>query len=174
MYQELSGVKVMKLVNSYSYSFRVLIVCMIVALFVQLSGCSLSSLDSATVWSAKSKSPDGKIVASAETIEIGGFGTAGPPATFVHLKYARVPGAGDLILGFGNPTARPVGVTAVKMKWVTNTHLDVTYTKPANLGFQAIKADGVQITVHQTGQSMNGGCQPSSVPTRGNELSGAD
>lgn len=91
-------------------------------------------------------------IAQAQTMTTGGFGTAASPYTAVYLKFARGSWPSTLILSFMNPVAYPVGVTAVRMRWITNTHLDVTYTKPATLSFQAVQAVGVQITIHQANQ----------------------
>lgn len=140
----------LKIVNPVNQGFfRGLFLCMVVVLCAQLSSCNGVT----TVWSAESKSPSGQFIAEAHTVTIGGFGTAAPPVTSVYLRFARhSPWPPFLILAFANPTADPIGVTAVKMVWITKSHLDVTYKKPAFLTFQAIKAAGVQITVHQAGE----------------------
>lgn len=128
--------------------FYVLLLGTTIGVCVLLVGCGSTSI----VWSMESKSPDGTLIAQARTSASGGFGTAAPPVTFVYLKLARSSWSPLQILSFENPTAYPVGVTAVKMRWVTNSHLDVTYSKPAKLVFQAVKAGRVQITTHQVSQ----------------------
>lgn len=120
----------------------------IIGLCTLLSCCHGTS----TVWSVESKSPNGIFLAEARTATVGGFGTAAAPVTSVYLKFSKASWPPFLILAFANPTARPIGVTAVKLKWVTNSHLDVAYSKPATLTFQAVQAAGVKITVHQVGQ----------------------
>ena len=87
----------------------------------------------------------------ASTIQNSGFGT-GDVETGVYLKWASTTQHPTMILGFSNESAYPLGVTGVKMKWITNNHLDVAYGPGAKLNFQAIKAGGVEITVHQVAQ----------------------
>jgi hypothetical protein len=111
---------------------------------VLLAGCDS---DQATIWSAIAASPNGVLIASAHTTQISGPGTAFVGTT-VSLGVAK-----DtkplVILGFANESAYPAGVTAVKLHWLSNTELDVTYNSGATISFQAIKAYGVAITAHQ-------------------------
>jgi hypothetical protein len=112
-----------------------------VAVCAFLSGCNGSE----TIWSAESRSPDGKMLASARTIARSGFGT-GAIDTEVYLKWSRS-SPPVLVLGFSYESEFPVGITAVEMKWLTPTHLEVAYKGHATLGFQAVKCSGVDISV---------------------------
>lgn len=111
-----------------------------------LAGCSKGT---DIIWSSKEISPDGVWIATAKTSQNAGPGTASV-STEVDLTSAHSAYPPFIILGFTNTTAYPVGVTAVKMKWITNSHLDVIYNSDAVLEFQAIKASGVTITARQT------------------------
>lgn len=110
-----------------------------------LSGCGGND---ATIWSAESKSPNGDWVARAQTLQSSGFGTSAV-ATGVYLDKAADSMSTIQVLGFSNNAAYPLGVTSVKMTWITDSHLDVTYNAGATLNFKLIKTDDVEITVHQ-------------------------
>lgn len=118
------------------------------ALCMMLTGCGS---DQATIWSAKASSPNGQLVASAQTTQISGPGTA-YVGTVVHLAQARARNR-LLILSFTNASAYPSGTTAVDLHWLSNSQLDVTYKSGATINFQAIKALGVSITAHQQAQN---------------------
>ncbi len=109
---------------------------------VLLAGCGS---DQATIWSAKAASPSGLLIASAHTTQISGPGTAWV-GTKVYLGRGADP---LLILSFANGSAYPAGNTAVKLHWLSNSQLDVTYKPGATIEFQAIKAFGVAISVHE-------------------------
>lgn len=111
---------------------------------VLLQGCH----DQATIWSTTAVSPNGQIIASAETTQWGGLGTA-YVATGVYLKQPKSSQPPLLILGFTNESAYPAGVTAVNLRWLSDSQLDVTYKPGATIDFQAIKALGVDISVHK-------------------------
>lgn len=117
----------------------------IVVLCMMLSGCGGNN---AAIWSAESKSPNGNLVAQAYTLQSSGLGTSAV-ATGVYLKRAASSLPPTQVLGFSNNSAYPLGITGVKMKWITNSHLDVAYNAGATLNFQIAKADGVEITAHQ-------------------------
>lgn len=107
---------------------------------VLLAGCGS---DQATIWSAKTASPSGLLIASAHTTQISGPGTAWV-GTKVYL--GRENGADPLlILSFANGSAYPASTTAVKLHWLSNSDLDVTYKPGETIEFQAIKAFGVAI-----------------------------
>ena len=122
---------------------------------VSLSVLSCSEND-ATIWQSKATSPDKNWVATVSTTQSSGFGTA-DVETGVYLKWVNSPHPPTLILGFSNETAYPLGITGVQMHWVTNSHLDVTYNKGAQLNFQAIKAGGVEISAHLQKSDNNKG-----------------
>jgi hypothetical protein len=110
---------------------------------VVASGCH----DVATTWSAEARSPDGLWIATARSQQWGGPGTA-YDATSVYLRRAKASHSTQILL-FSHQYA----TMHLKMKWVTPTHLDVTYgasTKPGDrisLDFQVAKIDGIDISV---------------------------
>lgn len=110
-----------------------------------LSGCI--RLGSKTTWSAESRSPDGKRVASAFTVEQSGFGTGGG-GTDVYLNWTTGSQPKLLILAFSDGPSEPGGMN-VGMNWLTPTHLELTYKGQRPLDFQAVKCYGVDISVRE-------------------------
>ena len=102
------------------------------------------------IWSNELPSPDGHWLASAVTRQWSGPGNAFV-ATTVYLKWTSGSQSPIEILGFENASAYPSGITNVKMEWITPSHLGVTYGPNATLNFQAIKCDGVGISVQSAG-----------------------
>ena len=51
-------------------------------------------------------------------------------------------------MDFSDESAYPANAANVKMRWVTNSHLDVAYAEGLKINFQAIKAAGLDITAH--------------------------
>jgi hypothetical protein len=130
----------------------------ILGLCVLWSGCR-SSLDDLTVWKTEVRSPDGLWIASAVTIQNGGFGSANI-GTVVSLQQADVPRPPIEVLEFNceGPVPHPYtldnvanagGTINLTMKWLTPSRLDVTYNgRKGNLDFQAVKAFGtIEISV---------------------------
>jgi hypothetical protein len=113
---------------------------MVIGLCALVFGCR----DSAIIWSAESRSPDGHWLASARTEQFGGAGTASVE-TSVYLKQNSQPPVE--ILEFSNDSAFPSGVTNVDMNWVNPTHLEVTYKGHPTIDFQAVKCSGVDISL---------------------------
>lgn len=146
MYHKLDINEVNAVKFSPKLSVCVLLIGIVTGPCVALSGCGGNNVE---IWSAESKSPNGAWIAQASTSQSSGFGTAAV-GTGVYVKQA----AGSLpplqILGFSNDSAYPNGITGVKMKWITNSHLDVTYGPGAKLNLQVIKAYGLEFTVHQS------------------------
>ncbi len=108
-----------------------------------LSGCIRGG--SETTWLAESRSPDGKRVASAFTVEQSGFGTGGG-GTDVYLNFTRGSQQKLLILAFSDGPSAPGGMN-VGMNWPTSTHLELTYKGERPLDFQAVRCYGVDISV---------------------------
>jgi hypothetical protein len=115
---------------------------------------SLSSCDGPKVnWSAESRSPDGKLIATARTIQTSGIGT-GNPGTFVYLNWTTGSQSPTIILAFHDGPDEPGGMN-VGMNWVTPTHLELTYKGRRALDFQAVKCDGVDISVRDLASTMS-------------------
>ena len=119
------------------------------------------------IWSAEAKSPSGDWIAQASTLQSSGFGTA-DVETGVYLKWAAGSHPPTLILGFSNGAAYPRGITSVKMRWVSNSHLDVTYNAGATLNFQAIKAGGIEITTGESTCEVRHQCSAAEKVNGGN------
>jgi hypothetical protein len=100
----------------------------------------------ATIWSAEARSPDGKIIASARATGANGFGNGGGIHTFAYLNWTTDSQPPTLILDLVDNTTAPAD-TNVEMKWLTPTHLELTYAGNRVLGFQAVKWAGVDISV---------------------------
>jgi len=136
----------------------------IIGVCVLASGCR----DAPTIWMAEVRSPDGLWIASARTIQNGGFGSAHID-TIVYLKHSNVSQPPTEVLGFSclGPAPRPYvldnanagGTIDLTMKWVTPSHLDVTYERHPNLYFQVVKYGGINISVRDL----------SSEPANGND-----
>jgi hypothetical protein len=119
------------------------------------SGCR-PTIDSRTLWMADVRSPDGLWIASVRTIQNGGFGS-GRIDTAVYLKQSRSSQPPVEVLAFdcSGPALRPYvldnanagGTIDLTMKWLTPSHLHVTYDKHPDLYFQAVKYDGISISV---------------------------
>ena len=108
-----------------------------------LSGCIRGGAE--TTWSAESRSPDGKRVASAFTVEQSGFGTGGG-GTNVYLNWTTGSQPKLLILAFSDGPSGPGGMN-VGINWLTPTHLELTYKGRRSFDFQALKCYGVDVSV---------------------------
>jgi hypothetical protein len=145
-----------------------LISLIVAGICVSVSGCR-PSLDDLTVWKAEVRSPDGIWIASARTIQNGGFGSAHID-TIVYLMQNNASQPPKDVLAFSclGPVPRPYvldnvansgGTIDLTMKWVTPSHLDVTYDSHPDLYFQVLKYGGINISV----QDLSNG------PTRGKD-----
>jgi hypothetical protein len=137
----------MRLIDKFDtgrlYSARKTILPIVLGLIFSLSGCMRGG--SKTTWSAESRSPDGKRVANAFNVAQSGFGTGGG-GTDVYLNWTTGSQAKQLILAFSDGPADPDGMK-VGMNWLTPRHLELTYKGQRSLDFQAVKCDGVDISV---------------------------
>jgi hypothetical protein len=128
-------------------------------LLVILGVCVLGSgcRDNAhpTIWKAEVRSPDGLFLAIARTDQNGGFGSASID-TKVFLKQASQPPVMVLAFDCEGPAPRAYvldnkanagGTINLTMKWVSPSHLEVTYNGHATLSFQAVKYAGIAISV---------------------------
>ena len=100
-----------------------------------------------TAWSAESRSPDGRWIATAQAVETNGIGI-GDPGTFVSLNWTSGSQPPRLILALSpSLSSSQRGSTKVGMNWLTPTHLELTYSGKMTVDFQAIRCDGVEISV---------------------------
>jgi hypothetical protein len=129
-------------------SLLVLVVCSIVC------GCKGSQ----TIWSGEARSPDGKMIATARAFANGGFGVSGAPATFVYLNWTTGSQKPMEILSLNDESDAPDDA-AVEMKWLTPTHLELTYKgSRQSIDFQAIKFAGTDISL----RNLSGGATSAS------------
>jgi len=115
-----------------------------VAVCAIFSGCKGEG--SETIWSAEVRSPDGSRVASARTVANSGFGT-GYIWTAVYLNSTTGSQLPTAILRLSDTFETPPDEISVEMKWLTPTHLELTYKGHRTLDFQAAKCVGVDISV---------------------------
>jgi hypothetical protein len=123
-------------------------------------GCT----DAPTIWKAEVRSPDGLWIASVRTVQNGGFGSAAID-TVVYLRQSNgsQPPVEVLALGCLGLAPRPYvlsdanagGTIDLKMKWMSPSHLLITYDKHPDLHFQAVKLDGVSISVQDLSNELN-------------------
>jgi hypothetical protein len=120
-------------------------------------GCGSPDGDVATTWSAETKSPDGHWLATAQSQQWGGPGTA-YDATMVFLKKLDSSDPPRKVLQFSHQ----YGTMNLEMKWLTPTRLGVMYAPSAragdhvNIDFQIAKFDGIEISIQDlSGRSAN-------------------
>jgi hypothetical protein len=118
------------------------------------------------IWKSELKSPDGTWVASADTVQNGGFGSAHID-TSVYLKQAVSKQSPIEVLGFGcdGPVPHPYvldnvanrgGTINLTMKWMTPSHLHVTYEGHPDIKFQAVRVAGIEITLENRSSPTEG------------------
>jgi hypothetical protein len=112
-----------------------ILVLMLLGACLGVCGCKNPQI----VWSAEAKSPDGKMVATAQAFANGGFGVSGAPATFVYLNWATGSQKPMEILAIGDESDT-AGNVAVGIKWLSPSKLELTYRKDQQeIDFQAVK-----------------------------------
>lgn len=118
----------------------------VVILLFTLGACAFTSgCRASPTWSAEARSPDGKLVATAKTYTQSGFGT-GWVQTTVYLNWTTGSQPPMLILAFSEGPSSSGGMD-VGMKWLGPTHLELTYRGQRPLDFQAVRSNGVNISV---------------------------
>jgi hypothetical protein len=116
---------------------------LIFVILAATSGCRGSQ----KVWSAEARSPDGKMIATAQGLANGGFGISGVPSTFVYLNWATGSQKPTEILCLDDESDTPED-TKVGMEWLSPTHLELTYEgSHQSINFQAVKFAGIVISV---------------------------
>jgi hypothetical protein len=121
---------------------------------ILLTACK-PTLDDLTVWKTQLASPDGQWIASARTIQNGGFGS-GDISTVVYLHRngdTRPPqeivefdgGAVAHSYVLDNVANRGGGIS-LALQWVTPTKLVVTYKSNPRIDLQVVKFQDVKIT----------------------------
>jgi hypothetical protein len=111
---------------------------LVVVLLLGLMGCR-----EPPTWSAESRSPDGMWIATAHTVEYGGFGTNAVETT-VEIKRPGKHESAERVLGFAEG-GRDMGLS---MRWDGSSRLMVSYHgAPELLYYQVVRTSGVDISV---------------------------
>jgi hypothetical protein len=124
-------------------------------LCVLLSCCT--SEDDVTVWKASFPSSDGSYIATARTLQNGGFGSNSIQTEVLLAQVGRTAHPIEVV-GFGcdGPMPRPYtldnvanagGSIDLHIEWITPNHLHVTYRNHPEIYFQAIKFNNIVITL---------------------------
>ncbi len=128
------------------------------------------TLDDLTVWKTQLASPNGQWIASARTIQNGGFGS-GDISTIVYLHRQGDGRSPEEIVDFDggavahsyvldNVANRGGGIN-LEMRWLTPTHLVVTYQSNPTIYFQVVKLRDVEITTqHLPAGARSGNTRP--------------
>ncbi len=143
------------LVNDEScfWAIHKAILLVIIRVCVLGSGCRDNAHP--TIWTAEVRSPDGLFLAIARTDQNGGFGSASID-TMVFLKQASRPPVMVLAFDYEGPApkayvldnkANAGGTIGLNMKWLSPSHLEVTYNGHATLSFRVVKYAGIAISV---------------------------
>jgi hypothetical protein len=112
--------------------------CLAILLCIAATSCR----DAETIWSAESASPDGRWIAVAHTERYGGPGTAGIQSAVLLRQVKGQQDAVQVLL-----LSQDAASVDLKLNWLAPSHLEITYSKPASIDFQAIRCGGVVISV---------------------------
>ena len=129
------------------------------ALSICLSASGCVKRDDLVVWTTQVDSPGGAWVASADTVQNGGFGSGGIETT-VYLKRRSDHLPPVAVLGFScaGPVPHPYvldnvanrgGTINLKMQWSDPLHLHVTYSGDPSINLETIKLQDVSITLQR-------------------------
>lgn len=123
-----------------------------------LSGCRQNP----TVWRTELRSPNGAWTATVHTDQYGGFGS-GYIDTTVSLKrmdgtinrgkpfdILEYPNGGPIHKAYRLSDDNAGGGVDLKMKWLSNTHLEIDYSGTIDPDLQVVRFGGVEITLHQS------------------------
>lgn len=123
---------------------RVLVVIFSVVLCLGTSGCT----NSEQTWFAEARSPDGKFVATARTLQPGGWGTGSPPETSVDLNWTTGSQKPAEIFQFVGDVDQPDNMK-VGLIWLSPTQLEITYKPKRIIQFQAVRCFDVNISAQE-------------------------
>jgi len=137
------------------------------SILASLIGCIVATAcvrkEDLIVWKAETTSPDGVWVASADTVQNGGFGSASVD-TSVYLRRKTSSQPRTEILVFHCHGAVPHqyvldnvanhgGTINLNMQWISPSHLHVSYDGHPDLNMQVVKYWGVEITAQDLSES---------------------
>lgn len=135
---------------------RRIFTCLLVVIAgISSAGCAKEA--DLVVWREKVASPNGSWIASAETVQNGGFGS-GYVETSVYLKRKNDRQSLYSILGFSTngPVPHPYvldntvnagGTIDLEMRWLGPLHLLVTYSGNPRINLETVKLQDVTITI---------------------------
>jgi hypothetical protein len=129
-----------RLACGYRVSIRGSIPFLVLGVWMLVSGCR----NTEQTWSLEVRSPDGRYIVSARTLEPGGWGTGSPPQTTVDLNWTHGSQSPAEIFAFVDGPDQPGGMS-VGIHWLTSTHLELVYKGHPTIDFQAVKCRGVDI-----------------------------
>ncbi len=146
---QVSGIRHFSSTSHKHSLFLVLTICAL------LSGCA----GGRSIWSTQSLSPDGKVLAKASaTATDGGLSVLASTDTKVFLKWASGSRKETSVLELADASDAPVD-THVDVKWLTPTHLELTYKGNQTVVFQAVKWVDVNITVRNLSNNTTSAVQ---------------
>ena len=135
--------------NANSFlSLRQVASLLILNIYIVGFGCRSSE----KIWSAEAMSSDGKMLATARTDARSGFGT-GYIGTVVYLNWSKGSQPPMEVLALSDDYEMPSDEISVEMKWLTPTHLELTYKGQRMLVLEAAKCLGVDISVRDLSTS---------------------
>jgi len=106
-------------------------------------------------WTAEVTSPDGRALASARTLDQGGFAIASAwPETIVYLRWNSGSRPSEKIISLVDGPDNP-NPAKVVMTWISPNHLEVGYFGPRTIEFQAVKYGTVDITLRDINAKQN-------------------
>jgi hypothetical protein len=121
-----------------------------VAICALIFGCGGSH----SIWSAESRSPDGRVLAKASAAATnGGLSILSSTDTKVYLKWATGSRTDTSVLELADASDAPVD-TQVEMNWLTPSHLELTFKGNQTIVFQAIKWFGIDISVRDVSSKV--------------------
>jgi len=127
---------------SSSFAIRRAVSLIILGLCMLGLGCR----EHQTICAAESRTPDGRWLASASTVQHSGPGNAGL-YTSVYLKRTNDSSPGEEVLGFSHDPTSQSSTIELTMTWITPSHLEVDYNGHASVYFQVVKYAGIDISV---------------------------
>jgi hypothetical protein len=101
--------------------------------------------DVRTIWSAQSKSPDGKWLASAKIEQHGGPGNAGVQ-TLVYIEPTDRSASPELVLALSPNPGSDLESSNLGMQWLTPAHLEISYGRNLIVDFKVVSVFGIDIT----------------------------
>jgi hypothetical protein len=108
------------------------------------------------IWSAEAKSPNGNVIATAQAnLRNKSLSPISGIDTNVYVNWAGDKRPAMLVLNLADGSDSPADTT-VEMRWLSPTHLELSYGGNRSVGFQAVKWAGVDISVRDLTNVYNG------------------